>query len=180
MKVTRKMMNKEVRTVGILIRMLFKFRKKSQFDTCNKMLNKFMKGRYPKNLKTEEKYIERKDKTKLRILVCRPNELKENSTGVLWIHDGGYALGIPEKELNYAKNIVQNTNSVVVLPDYTLSVEKPYPATLEDCYDTLCWMKEHCEELCINKNQLFVAGESAGGGLTAALSFYAKIKKKST
>lgn len=178
MKVSRKMINKDIRLTGSIIRSIYKFRKESQFRTCNKMLNKYMKGKYPKDLKVDEKYISREDGTKMRVLICYPSTQKENATGVLWIHGGGYALGIPEQELNYAKSIIENTNSVVILPEYTLSVDKPYPAALEDCYTTLLWIKNNSNDLGINQNQLFVAGESAGGGLTSALSLYARDKKE--
>lgn len=80
--------------------------------------------------------------------------------------------------MGYVQTITENTNSVIVLPDYTLSLSKPYPAALEDCHLALMWMKEHSMELGINQDQLFVAGESAGGGLTAALSLYARDKKE--
>ena len=178
MKVSRKMINKDIRLEGSIIRDAYKLRKESQFKACNKILNKFKKGKYPTYMKVEEKYITRIDKTKLRILICYPDDQKENATGVLWIHGGGYALGIPEQKFNYVKSIIDNTNSVVILPEYTLSVDKPYPAALEDCYTALLWMKNNSKALGINQNQLFVAGESAGGGLTAALSFYARDKKE--
>ena len=178
MKVSKKMINKDIRITGSIIRSIYKFRKKSQFKICNKMLNKFMKGKHPRNIKVEEKYISRKDKTKIRILICYPNNQKENATGVLWIHGGGYAIGIPEQEFNYVKKIIENTNSVIILPEYTLSVDKPYPAALEDCYTALLWMKENSKDLGINQNQLFISGESAGGGLTSALSFYARDKEE--
>lgn len=178
MKVIRSMMNKDVRGFGSIIRITYKFRKKSQFERCNKLLNRFMKGKFPKKFNVEEKYILREDKTKLRILICYPKRNIENATGVLWIHGGGYALGLPEQEFGYVKNILDNINSVVVLPDYTLSLEKPYPSALEDCYTTLKWMKENYSKININKDQIFVAGESAGGGLTAALCLYARDKKE--
>lgn len=178
MKVSNDMMNKDIRTVGKMIRTFYKFRKESQFITCNKMLNKFMRGKYIDGINVEERYIENDDNTKLRLLICYSDKLQENATGVLWLHGGGYAIGIPEQELNYAKQIIENTNSVVIIPEYTLSVEKPYPAALNDCYNALLWLKDNAEELGVNPNQLFVAGESAGGGLTAALCLYARDKKE--
>lgn len=178
MKITKDMINKDVRFVGVFIRKVFKFRKKSQFVNCNKLLNRFMKGRYPKDMRVEERFIPSANSDKMRILVCYPKLVKPGATGVLWIHGGGYALGIPEQELGYAKKIVDNTNSVVVLPDYTRSVDKPFPAALEDCYAALLWLKNNSQKLGVNKSKLFVAGESAGGGLTAALSLYARDKKE--
>ena len=137
-----------------------------------------MRGKYIDGINVEERYIENDDNTKLRLLICYSDKLQENATGVLWLHGGGYAIGIPEQELNYAKQIIENTNSVVIIPEYTLSVEKPYPAALNDCYNALLWLKDNAEELGVNPNQLFVAGESAGGGLTAALCLYARDKKE--
>ena len=59
MKVSRKMINKDIRLTGSIIRSIYKFREESQFRTCNKMLNKFMKGKYPKDLKVDEQYRSR-------------------------------------------------------------------------------------------------------------------------
>ena len=63
-------------------------------------------------------------------------------------------------------------------PDYTLSVEKPYPAAIDDCYLALLWMKKNHLNYMINPNQLMIAGDSAGGGLTAALSLMARDKNE--
>ena len=40
---------------------------------------------------------------------------------------------------------------------------------LADCYEALLYMASHCNELGIRSDQIFVGGESAGGGLCAAL-----------
>ena len=73
--------------------------------------------------------------------------------------------------------LVKKYGAVVVCVSYRLSIEAPYPAALEDCHAALCWMKEHAGELGINDSQIMVGGESAGGGLTAALCMYARDKK---
>ena len=130
------------------------------------------KGR---NTTAEMKYIQRPDGSKLRMLVCRSKAgTKPNSTGLLWIHGGGYALGEPEEGSFFVDPMIKDGGTVAVMPAYTLSTKAPYPAALEDCYLALKWMLQHADELGINKSQLFVAGESAGGGLTAALCLYAR------
>ena len=73
--------------------------------------------------------------------------------------------------------LVKKYGAVVVCVNYRLSIETPYPAALEDCHSALCWMKEHAVELGINDSQIMVGGESAGGGLTAALCMYARDKR---
>ena len=83
MKVTNDMINKDIRTTGVLIRTLYKFRKEKQFRTCNKMLDRFTKGKFPKGLHVEERFIEREDHSQMRILICFPKAVQENATGVL-------------------------------------------------------------------------------------------------
>lgn len=97
--------------------------------------------------------------------------------GVLWIHGGGYATGMAEMAyFSRPLALVKKYGAVVVCVNYRLSIEAPYPAALEDCHSALCWMKEHAAELGINDSQIMVGGESAGGGLTAALCMYARDK----
>jgi len=94
--------------------------------------------------------------------------------GVLWIHGGGYAIGTPAQSLATVKRLVGASNAVVVLPDYRVSTEAPYPAALDDCYDALLWLRDHAGELGVADDQLVVGGESAGGGLTAAVTLLAR------
>lgn len=125
-----------------------------------------------------EEWIERKDGSKQRMLIYRPHHVQENLPGILWLHGGGYAQGIPELFENMYQKLMGTSNCVIIAPDYRLSIEAPYPAALEDSYDALLWMKQHAKELGIRSNQLMVGGESAGGGLTAALTLYARDQGK--
>ena len=117
----------------------------------------------------------------IKILIFRPTVTRKDSAqtpGVLWIHGGGYATGMAEMAyFSRPLALVKKYGAVVVCVDYRLSIEAPYPAALEDCHAALCWMKEHAAELGINDNQIMVGGESAGGGLTAALCMYARDKR---
>lgn len=95
--------------------------------------------------------------------------------GVLWIHGGGYVVGMAKMiYLSRAMALVKKYGAVVVTPEYRLAGEAPYPAALEDCYAALCYLKEHAEELGVCPERLMVGGESAGGGLTAALCMLAR------
>ena len=114
----------------------------------------------------------------IKILIFRPTVSKkqpEQTPGILWIHGGGYATGMAEMAyFSRPLALVKKYGAVVVCVNYRLSVEKPYPAALEDCHCALCWIKDHAIELGINDGQIMVGGESAGGGLTAALCMYAR------
>ena len=109
------------------------------------------------------------------LLILSPEGGAENAPGVLWIHGGGYALGM--KEMVYmgrAMNLVRKFGAVVISPGYRLAFQKPYPAAINDCYRSLLYLKEHAEELGVRSDQIMVGGESAGGGLTAALCILAR------
>jgi acetyl esterase/lipase len=123
---------------------------------------------------TGTRWATRRDGSPLRLLVVRPAVPREGVAGVLWIHGGGYAIGTPERSLATARRLVAAANCVVVLPDHRLSPEAPYPAALHDCYDALLWLRDHAGELGVADDQLVVGGESAGGGLTAAVTLLAR------
>ncbi len=116
----------------------------------------------------------------IELLILRPvknAKPKEKTPGILWIHGGGYVTGMAGMiYMSRAIHLVKKYGAVVVTPEYRLSKESPYPAALEDCYAALKYLKEHTEELNVNSSQLMVGGESAGGGLTAALCMYARDK----
>jgi len=120
------------------------------------------------------------DETELKLLVLRPTRNKktrDKTPGILWIHGGGYVTGMAKMiYMSRAIGLVKKYGAVVVTPEYRLSKQAPYPAALQDCYAALKYVKEHAKELGINSSQIMVGGESAGGGLTAALCMYARDK----
>lgn len=108
-------------------------------------------------------------------LVLSPEELSAPATGVLWIHGGGYISGMKEMVyISRAVELVKSFGAVVVSPGYRLAPFSPYPAAIDDCYAALLYMKEHAAELWVREDQLMVGGESAGGGLCAAVCIKAR------
>ena len=108
-------------------------------------------------------------------LVLSPRQKPQNAPGVLWIHGGGYFLGMKEMVwMSRAVDLVKKFGAVVVAPGYRLAFRAPYPAALIDCYGAMRYMKIRADALGINEHQLMVGGESAGGGLTAAVCLYAR------
>ena len=130
------------------------------------------------NTVAEEKAVVREDGSILRILVARSEKRdRPGATGLLWLHDGGFAYGVPEQESMLVDMICGDGSCVAILPDYTKSIESPYPAALSDCLRILKWMRDNADELGISRNQLFVGGTGAGGGLAAALCLYEREKR---
>ena len=176
MKIECSMIDKGLRGRGRVFKTLNNTFSESRFRLANRFLRRGKIKVKDKSIQFTEDWIIREDGSRMRICIFRPLKRLENVPGVLWLHGGGYALGVPEQALMIAKRFIQASNCVVIAPDYRLSVEVPYPAALEDCYEALIWMKKHSKELGIRDNQLMVGGDSAGGGLTAALTLYARDK----
>ena len=170
-------MDRSIRLCGWIYRKILPYSDETRFRRANRLLDRFVKGHwFSGKTKAETVFVPRPDGTQLRLLICRAAKGDTNlkKTGLLWIHGGGYAVGLPEQDFLFAGQFCEDGSCTAVLPDYRRSTEAPYPAALEDCYLALEWMRDHAEELGIDRNQIFVGGDSAGGGLTAALCLYAR------
>jgi len=172
MKINFATIDQELRPMG----RAFKLLNISFSESKLRLFGKLRKKRRVKvkTLGFHVRWIPREDHSQLRLCVFTPQESIKNIPGVLWLHGGGFALGAPEQAEKYAKQLISASPCVVVAPDYRRSVEAPYPAALDDSYTALVWMKEHAQELGIRDDQLMVGGDSAGGGLTAALTHLAR------
>lgn len=113
----------------------------------------------------------------LRVIIYQPAERDSILPGVLYIHGGGMVSGTPDMEAPHSEQIALEVNCVVVSVDYRLAPENPYPAALEDCYAALKWFADHADELKVDPDRIALYGESAGGGLAAALALLARDRK---
>ena len=92
------------------------------------------------------------------------------SGALLWIHGGGYVGGDPAVDHTVCSAYARDLGILVVSPRYRLAPEHPFPAGLDDCYAVLRWLHAHADELGVDPTRIAVGGESAGGGLAAALA----------
>jgi acetyl esterase/lipase len=105
----------------------------------------------------------------VRVLVYTPKNRQGLVGGLLWIHGGGYIIGSVEGADAEVKTIVDRVGCVVVSVDYRLAPETRAPGAAEDCYAALKWFHQNAAELGVDPSRLAIGGDSAGGGLTAAL-----------
>ena len=111
-------------------------------------------------------------------LLLSPRSGAAGATGVLWLHGGGYCLGMKEMvHASRAVDLVRRFGAVVLAPGYRLALRAPYPAALDDCYAAPLYLKENAAALGVRSDQLMVGGESAGGGLAAALCIRARDER---
>jgi acetyl esterase/lipase len=88
---------------------------------------------------------------------------------MLWIHGGGLVMGAPADGAVLCSRWADELGTLVVSVDYRLAPEHPFPSGLEDCYAALCWLHQQAGVLGVDSSRIAVGGDSAGGGLAAAL-----------
>jgi acetyl esterase/lipase len=110
---------------------------------------------------------------KVRIYTPSPHATQP-SAALIYIHGGGFVVGSIDTEHASAAMLARKLGIVVVSVEYRLAPEHPYPAGLDDCYATLCWLHENAATLQIDRARIGVFGQSAGGGLAAALALFTR------
>ncbi|WP_026299183.1 alpha/beta hydrolase [Deinococcus aquatilis] len=104
------------------------------------------------------------------VYVYRPLEQKEPTPAVIYLHGGGFVIGSAPMFHSTAARYVRELGVVVVNVEYRLAPETPFPGPLEDAYAALKWMGDQAQTLGIDSDRIAVVGDSAGGGLAAALA----------
>lgn len=98
-------------------------------------------------------------------------------SAVLYLHGGGMIVGLPEFGGLYdwlAARYVAESAVPMLLVDYRIAPEHPHPVPVEDCYAALRWLAAHAGELGVDPARVAVMGDSAGGGLSAAVCLLAR------
>jgi acetyl esterase/lipase len=88
---------------------------------------------------------------------------------ILFFHGGGYVTGSPRTHRELAGRLSRASNCAVLLLDYRLAPEAPFPAAVDDALAALEWMDEHGPLGPAPAKATAVAGDSAGGGLAIAV-----------
>ena len=83
---------------------------------------------------------------------------------ILYFHGGAYFAGSSVTHREFAARIAKATGLRLLLVDYRLAPEDPYPAAVEDAFMAYGWL----QTLGFDPAKIIIAGDSAGGGLTLA------------
>ena len=110
----------------------------------------------------------------IMVFLYRPAMTRAGSGAILHIHGGGMVLGSVEQMQAGPAALAAAAGVPVVSVEYRLAPEHPFPAPQEDCYSALSWLAGQADALGFDAKRIVVAGESAGGGLAAALAIMAR------
>ncbi|MFD6951410.1 esterase [Nocardiopsis sp. TSRI0078] len=103
------------------------------------------------------------------VRVYRPEE-RRSQAALLWIHGGGLVIGRAVQDDPLCSATARELGVTVVSAEYRLAPEHPYPAALDDCHAAWTWSRENAVSLGVDPSRVAVGGQSAGGGLAAALA----------
>jgi acetyl esterase/lipase len=110
----------------------------------------------------------------VRVAVHRPAEAAAPVPAILHIHGGGYVIGEPGVADIANRMLVAELGCAIYSVDYRLAPETAHPGPVEDCFAALSYVAAHAASLGVDATRIGVMGESAGGGLAAALALLAR------
>lgn len=84
---------------------------------------------------------------------------------VLYFHGGGWVVGTIDDFDTLGREIASRSGCAVLLVDYRLAPEHPFPAGLEDVEDAIRWASNEVDELVGRRVPIVVSGDSAGANL---------------
>jgi acetyl esterase/lipase len=114
------------------------------------------------------------DAPPVRVLMYRPRASEGPLPAMIHLHGGGYVMGLPEMRDADNQRLAAELGCLIVSVDYRLAPEAPYPSALQDAYSVLLWLHDCSSELGVDRSRIGIRGESAGGGLAAAVALYAR------
>lgn len=100
------------------------------------------------------------------------NASEEPGPCLIYLHGGGFVTGSIESHEGISKRIASGTGYRVISVDYRLAPQYPYPAGPNDCEFVLNWALDGYgqDEYGIDRNNLSIGGDSAGGNMAAYLA----------
>ena len=86
---------------------------------------------------------------------------------VVYFHGGGWTIGSHDTVAPQCRYMANAARAIFVSVEYRLAPEHKFPAATEDCQWAVRWVHDHAAEIGADPARIAVAGDSAGGNLTA-------------
>jgi acetyl esterase len=109
----------------------------------------------------------------VRVRIVRPPGAEGTLPVILYMHGGGWVLGNADTHDRLVRELVVGTGAALAFVEYDRSPEAHYPVAIEQGYATAQWIVREGAANGLDPDRMAVAGDSVGGGMTAALALLA-------
>ena len=93
---------------------------------------------------------------------------------ILYFHGGGFVFGSIESYDSVCRRAAMESRSKVLSVAYRLAPEHKFPTAVEDAFTSYVWARENAMDLDIDPSRIALAGDSAGGNISAVVSLMVK------
>jgi acetyl esterase len=114
----------------------------------------------------------------IEVLVFKPRNISANAPCLVYCHGGGFFIEAAQAHKKMMFEYAEKANCIIVFPHYRVSLNNPFPTSLEDCYSVLNWAYDNVALLGIDKNKIAIGGDSAGGNLASCVAQMALDRQK--
>ena len=109
----------------------------------------------------------------IAVRIYRP-DIAEDPPLLIYLHGGGFVVGDLDSHASICAEIADQAQLGVIAVDYRLAPEHRFPAAFDDCCAVVCGLHQLAMDHRLDASRLVIAGDSAGGNLTAATCMYAR------
>jgi acetyl esterase len=109
----------------------------------------------------------------VRVRIVTPPGVAGSLPAILYMHGGGWVLGNAGTHDRLVRELAVGTGAAVVFVEYDRSPEAHYPVAIEQGYATAQWIVREGAANGLDPERIAIAGDSVGGGMTAALALMA-------
>lgn len=131
-----------------------------------------------KGIKIKKFKIKGYQNTKIKIYVLKHKIEALNKKALLYLHGGGFQVEGTPVHIRMISNMIYDSGHTAVYVKYRLAPKYPFPYGLEDSYAAYLWMCEHEDLLNVQKEEISIAGDSAGGNLAIGVSLLVRDRLK--
>ena len=124
-------------------------------------------------LPVEERWITVPADVDVRVRIVTPPDVTGTLPAILYMHGGGWVLGNAGTHDRLVRELAVGTGAAVVFVEYDRSPEAHYPVAIEQGYATAQWIMREGAANALDPDRIAFAGDSVGGGMTAALALMA-------
>lgn len=127
-----------------------------------------------KKIKVDKFKINSFDNKKIKNIIYTPKNIELNKRCLYFIHGGGFTFNGSLHHYELAKRMAIKLKCKAVYIDYRLAPKHKFPIAPLDVFNTYKWILDNSERLNINKDEIILMGDSAGGNLVALTTILAK------